>query len=58
MGEDPELIAEFVIAEKLGMTVARLREEMSELEFLQWTRYLSVKASAQELADKQAMGRI
>lgn len=38
------------------MTVARLREEMSEREFVQWTRYLAVKAQSRELAMKRAGG--
>lgn len=40
------------------MTVGRLRDEMSQLEFIQWTRYFAVKQSAEELAHKAAMGRI
>lgn len=38
------------------MTVARLREEMSNLEFMRWTRYFGVKAQRQELENLRAGG--
>jgi hypothetical protein len=40
------------MAEKLGMTVARLREEMSQEEFTYWAMY-----QAQKAQDQQAAGR-
>lgn len=33
----------------LGCTVAELRERMSALEWMQWSRYLAVKAQNEEM---------
>lgn len=55
--EGGELAHEFAVAYRLRMTVARLREEMSNLEFVQWTRFLGVMAQTQELEAKQAAAR-
>jgi hypothetical protein len=38
------------------MTVARLREEMSNHEFVQWTRYFAVKQQQRELEILKAKG--
>jgi hypothetical protein len=55
---DPELLAEHVIAELLGMPVYQLRAEMPQDEFVRWTRYLAVKRQTEELANMQAGERI
>lgn len=47
---DPELEDEFFIAEKLGMTVARMRSEMTHYEFVQWCVYFGRKNQRRELA--------
>ena len=36
------------------MTVADLRERMSQAEFLHWTRYYALKAQAEELERMKA----
>ena len=41
-----------MLAEKLGMTVAQLRAEMSNAEFLAWSVYLGRRAQRDELAAK------
>lgn len=48
---------EFLLAEKLGMTVARLRDEMSEAEFVGWSVFLGRRAQREELASKTKGGR-
>jgi len=40
------------LADRLGMTVRRLRAEMDAQEFLLWTRFHARKAQAEELARK------
>jgi hypothetical protein len=40
------------------MTVARLRAEMSESEFVLWSRYYARKAQAVELESKKAGGDV
>lgn len=44
---------EFTLALRLHMTVADLRERMSQAEFLAWHRYLAVVAQTEELAAKK-----
>ncbi len=41
---------EFFLAQKLGMTVDRLRAEMPNEEFLYWSMYYARKAQREELA--------
>lgn len=41
---------EHYLAAKLGMTVARMRVEMSALEFLHWSVYYARRAQEIELA--------
>lgn len=48
--ETTELEFEFHLAEKLGMTVARMRREMSQAEFMHWGIYYGRKAQRIELA--------
>jgi hypothetical protein len=48
---DPTLEFEHYLAEKLSMTVARVRQEMSGEEFMSWAMYYSRKAQRQELAN-------
>lgn len=38
------------------MTVARMRREMSEAEFIHWAIWYGIKAQRQELATGQAGG--
>lgn len=42
---------EFVLAERLHMTVDELRHRMSEEEFVRWGVYLGIKAQRQQLAN-------
>jgi hypothetical protein len=49
---------EFYLAEKLHMSVARLREEISEAEFVDWLAYFRVKAQAAELEQKNAAAKM
>lgn len=44
----PELVSEFTIAARLGMTVARLRLEMSCEEFAQWIGFYAHEAWQRE----------
>lgn len=45
------------LAEKLHMTVARLRREMSNSEYVRWQAYYATKAQRQELAKMRSNGR-
>lgn len=47
---DSELEMEFYVAEQLGMTVAALRRDMSNDEFVRWAVYFARRAQRQELA--------
>jgi hypothetical protein len=55
--ETTELEFEHFLAEKLHMTVARLRREVSSQEFMQWSVYYGRKAQRQEMATKTASRR-
>ena len=46
---DAELELEFAVAEKVGMTVAALRADMSNREFVQWGIYLARKGQRRQL---------
>jgi hypothetical protein len=46
----PDLEFEYFLARELGMTVARLRHEMSAQEFLEWSIYYGRKGQRAELA--------
>lgn len=46
---DRELEMEFYIAEKLGLTVDRLRAEMTNDEFARWGIYFARKAQRKQL---------
>jgi hypothetical protein len=50
--ETTELEFEFHLAERLGMTVERLRRTLSAHEFMQWTVYFGRKAQRQQLASR------
>lgn len=52
METSPDLEFEFFLAQKLGRTVAELRE-MSAREFLGWSVYYARKAQREELARLQ-----
>lgn len=41
------------MAEQLGMTVGQLRRDMSNAEFVHWTRYYARKAQREELAARE-----
>ena len=47
---------EFFLAQKLGMTVARMRTEMSNDEFIHWGMYYSRKAQREELELNKVKG--
>ena len=48
---------EFFLAQKLGMTVGRLRSEMSADEFLRWGVYYARLAQREELERLKAGGK-
>lgn len=50
MENDPALEFEFFLAQKLGMTVARMRQEMGNDEFVHWGIYYARKAQMAQLA--------
>jgi hypothetical protein len=50
----PDLEFDYLLAEKLGMLVADLRERMTGDEYLGWTVYFQRKAQRAELAAKKA----
>lgn len=52
MEDDPSLEFEYYLADRLGMTVARLRAEMSNQEYIEWEMFHARKAQRQELAAK------
>lgn len=56
--EGGELAAEFTVARELRMSVAELRATMTNLEFVQWTRFLAVERQSEELAAKAAGARM
>lgn len=47
--KDHELEMEFYIAEQLGLTMSRLRAEMSNDEFTRWAIYFARKAQRRQL---------
>jgi hypothetical protein len=53
METTPGLEFEFFLAQKLGRTVAELRESLSNMEFVQWSVYYARKAQREELASKR-----
>jgi hypothetical protein len=54
---DPSTEFDHFLAQKLGMTVARLRAEMSNSEYVAWGVYYARKAQREELARRLAEGR-
>jgi hypothetical protein len=52
--DDDDLVFEFFLAQKLGMTRARLITEMSNLEFVYWSRHYDRIAQARELEERKA----
>lgn len=57
METDPSLEFEHYLAVKLGMTVDRLRAEMSSAEFGRWEIYYARIAQREELARLKGGGR-
>ena len=55
--QDKQLQFEFFLADKLGMTVSRLRHEIDTDEFMRWSVYYARKAQSAELARKVGGGR-
>lgn len=47
---ESDLEFEFYLADRLGMTVARLRDELGAGEFLYWSRFHMVRQQREELA--------
>lgn len=47
--ESSDLEFEHYLADRLGMTVGRLRREMSAEEFLRWTVYYARKGQRMEM---------
>lgn len=44
---------DFQLAENLGMTVARLRDEIPNSELLAWQAFYEWRAAQREVADKE-----
>ena len=53
---NPEMEFEFFLAAELGMTVGRLRQEMSSDEFTRWCIYYGRKAQQEDIARQKARG--
>lgn len=53
----PDTEFEFFLAQKLGTTVARMRAEMTNQEFLEWGVFYARKAQREELEMTRAKGR-
>ena len=49
MERNPELEFEFFLAQKLSMTVAQMRQQVSSEEFLHWYIYYARKSQREEL---------
>lgn len=49
----PERQLEFHLARTLGMTVARLREEMSQQELIEWSAFFGLEGQWQEVEAKR-----
>lgn len=49
MERNPELEFEFFLAQKLSMTVAQMRHQVSSEEFLHWYIFFARKAQREEL---------
>jgi hypothetical protein len=56
MEANPSLEFDHFLAQKLGMTVARLRAEMGNDEYVWWNVYYGRQAQRDELAMKSARG--
>jgi hypothetical protein len=54
MDASPDLEFEHFLAQKLSLTVSRLRREMSNEEFVRWSAYYARKAQREELETKRA----
>jgi hypothetical protein len=50
MEADPSLEFDHFLAAKLGMTVARMRTEMSNAEYMAWGMYYAREAQRRQLA--------
>ena len=57
MENDPSLEFEFFLAEKLRMTVAELRQRMSNEEFMQWSVFLGRRAQREQIERAKARSR-
>jgi hypothetical protein len=53
---DSDLHFEFFLAHKLGMTRARLLSEVTNIEFLYWSRYFDMINQERELANARLSG--
>lgn len=51
--ETTDLEFEFYLAERLRMTVARMRQEISNSEFMAWGVYYGRQAQRKEMAAKK-----
>ncbi len=48
---------QFTVAEKLGMTLAQLRQNMTTEELLGWSAYFSIRADEEQKAYEAAKRR-
>lgn len=56
MEADPSTEFDHLLAEKLGMTVERMRREISSAEYLDWCVYYARKAQREQLERLRAGG--
>ncbi len=56
MEDDPGLEFDFYLAQKLGMTVAHMREVMGHDEFVYWSTYYARIAQRRELEHLASKG--
>jgi hypothetical protein len=54
LASDESLEFEFYLAQKLGMTVSRMRDEMPYDEYVLWSTYYARIAQREELAAQKA----
>ena len=52
--DDPELEFEFFLADRLGLTLAAMRAQVTQQEFVYWSRFHGRRAQQKELAAKMA----
>lgn len=57
LAEDPLLLLQFVVAERLGMTLTELRERMTEEELLGWAAFYELRKEHERVELEKARQR-